>query len=381
MCTTTTKDFQYLWELPDETDDASDEDTENHNGDLHFQYFDDSDDTDYKEDEDNENEEKDNTKNNENPGNLGEIPTESLLDPSLQHILEQEERFFAELVSGKTLHKVNAFWNVSQRRSRMILPDYLKPKANVFAPISIPKEHLSKKRYTLIQNTQTPQRQRSRVVDRTSAPTILRSDTRLVVVISDPARGNEDASNDNGNNRNNVTTIKHLSENKESLSPRSPAGESPRSIQQTRSPEKKSPDFLSRNENGGSWLLKLKSAKVNPIFGMRLKDYVKLQPLKHPNSSNVPNLVIDLVELLLPHAGTEGIFRISGQVNQIDALVAAYDQNQAMELKIVHPEDIHVYASLLKRFFQSLYQPLLTYRLYSRFIATQGSNLLTLLAE
>eukprot|EP01103_Thecamoeba_quadrilineata_P014090 TRINITY_DN4092_c0_g1_i1.p1 TRINITY_DN4092_c0_g1~~TRINITY_DN4092_c0_g1_i1.p1 ORF type:complete len:587 (+),score=179.53 TRINITY_DN4092_c0_g1_i1:93-1853(+) len=114
--------------------------------------------------------------------------------------------------------------------------------------------------------------------------------------------------------------------------------------------------------------------KKKRVFGVPLKIVVKSQPIKSELSNDVPNLVLEATNFLTPFAATEGLFRISGTASKVEAFVVAYNKGESIEFKNEEKDDIYVVATLLKRFFQDLPKPLLTFRLYSRFITAQSNK-------
>jgi len=70
------------------------------------------------------------------------------------------------------------------------------------------------------------------------------------------------------------------------------------------------------------------------------------------------------------HIETEGIFRLAAGTNSMEAAQKLLDSGGVFDYESA---DTHVLAGLLKRFFRLLPEPLLTYSLYSSFIAV-GDN-------
>lgn len=92
----------------------------------------------------------------------------------------------------------------------------------------------------------------------------------------------------------------------------------------------------------------------------------------------MPLLVEDAVRYLSVRAlQTTGIFRVSGNANEIMLLKKQYDSGSAPDLFLQDTE--HVVAGLLKLFIRELPDPLFCYDLYSDWVATWGTLILVFL--
>ena len=93
---------------------------------------------------------------------------------------------------------------------------------------------------------------------------------------------------------------------------------------------------------------------------------VKLSFLHYDSGGELPAVVEDTIAHLRTHCmGVEGVFRMSGRSEQINALRDAYNRGERPDLS---ESDPHVVSGVLKLWTSSLPEPLLTFRLYKRFL-------------
>ena len=86
------------------------------------------------------------------------------------------------------------------------------------------------------------------------------------------------------------------------------------------------------------------------------------------DTTDLPEFVIDAISYLRNNAlKIEGIFRINGDSNQINAIKKKIDQGKKVNFSKI--QDINVVAGLLKLYFRSLPEPLFTYETYDMFMA------------
>lgn len=114
----------------------------------------------------------------------------------------------------------------------------------------------------------------------------------------------------------------------------------------------------------------LKALKSGKLFGGSLEDHVKVSPY------GVPKLCFDLIESLKRTALTlEGIFRVPGNNDLIQAGVAAFEEDYraATEGKIntdspvASYNDPHSVAGILKLYYRKLRSPLIPFEMYAKF--------------
>ncbi|KAG8200429.1 hypothetical protein JTE90_000512 [Oedothorax gibbosus] len=91
------------------------------------------------------------------------------------------------------------------------------------------------------------------------------------------------------------------------------------------------------------------------MFGNSLDEVMALQRKRYPNYS-LPWVQTTLSETVLQLNGaqTEGIFRVPGDIDEINAMKMRIDQ-----WEIVETDDPHVPASLLKQWYRELFEPLI----------------------
>lgn len=106
-----------------------------------------------------------------------------------------------------------------------------------------------------------------------------------------------------------------------------------------------------------------KNAPFNPsVFGMLLEEVMMFQEEKHPDL-DLPWMVIELCETVLKLRGpyTQGIFRIPGDIDAVNALKLHLDKGYPVPDTT---DDPHVPASLLKLWFRELEDPLIPENYY-----------------
>lgn len=87
-------------------------------------------------------------------------------------------------------------------------------------------------------------------------------------------------------------------------------------------------------------------------------------------SHQIPPVIRRVVEYFDHHGvEIEGLFRISGGFNEVQRLIAEFDEGNSPDL-IACVDDPHVCASLLKQYLRELPEPLLTFELYDCFLAS-----------
>ncbi|XP_076306785.1 uncharacterized protein LOC143223138 isoform X2 [Tachypleus tridentatus] len=100
------------------------------------------------------------------------------------------------------------------------------------------------------------------------------------------------------------------------------------------------------------------------MFGNKLEDVMTLQRRKYP-SRRLPWIQTTLSELVLKLNGaqTEGIFRVPGDIDEVNVMKVKMDQWQLVECN-----DPHVPVSLLKLWYRELYEPLIPHMYYEECI-------------
>ncbi|MDP2435597.1 MAG: ankyrin repeat domain-containing protein [archaeon] len=126
--------------------------------------------------------------------------------------------------------------------------------------------------------------------------------------------------------------------------------------------------------------VKLKLNQLIKPRGKKQRTFIfggTLDALHERTGNPVPGIVTDCIEFL--EAGnflrTKGLFRISGAQEVVDKIKAAYKTSDHANISLV-TTDPHAVTTLLKTFFRSLLEPLLTYELYDRFVDVHRSNVL-----
>ncbi|XP_037910388.1 uncharacterized protein LOC119651103 isoform X1 [Hermetia illucens] len=106
------------------------------------------------------------------------------------------------------------------------------------------------------------------------------------------------------------------------------------------------------------------------MFGNTLHEVMELQKDKYPERK-LPWIQVTLSEqvLLLNGKQTEGIFRVSADVDEVNCLKSRLDRWEVPEHK--NTMDAHAPASLLKLWYRELYDPLIPDELYSECVQTE----------
>lgn len=101
------------------------------------------------------------------------------------------------------------------------------------------------------------------------------------------------------------------------------------------------------------------------LFGNTLREVMQLQASRWPNR-RLPWPQVELSQQVLRLQGlsTEGIFRVSADVDEVGRLKAQMDRWEFSE-----PSDAHVPANLLKLWLRELYEPLIPDSLYPECVA------------
>lgn len=96
------------------------------------------------------------------------------------------------------------------------------------------------------------------------------------------------------------------------------------------------------------------------LFGNTLREVIQLQATRWPNRRLPwPQVELSKQVLRLQGLATEGIFRVSADVDEVTACKAQLDKWELPE-----PSDAHVPANLLKLWYRELYEPLIPDSLY-----------------
>ncbi|KAJ3437215.1 rho/rac/cdc gtpase-activating protein [Anaeramoeba flamelloides] len=126
-------------------------------------------------------------------------------------------------------------------------------------------------------------------------------------------------------------------------------------------------------ENEEEKLTCLKYVKLNvekmkgtsPLFGGSLENAI----CKRKDGVQIPSIVENAVKYLenpkRKALQMEGLFRVSGESNEIKRIKSLYNKDEIVDLETV--QNPHVVTGLLKLFFRELNEPLLTFRLYDDF--------------
>ncbi|XP_065670803.1 rho GTPase-activating protein 39 isoform X2 [Hydra vulgaris] len=104
----------------------------------------------------------------------------------------------------------------------------------------------------------------------------------------------------------------------------------------------------------------------NPsMFGNTLDDIMEMQA-EHFPENRLPWILTTLTEAILLHNGlqTEGIFRVPGDIDEVNSLKIHVDNWKVP----MHMNEPHVAASLLKLWFRDSYEPLIPQRFYDQCI-------------
>jgi hypothetical protein len=89
------------------------------------------------------------------------------------------------------------------------------------------------------------------------------------------------------------------------------------------------------------------------IFGEK----IEIIMAREKENGNVPNFVLNCCEILVAHADEEGIFRVPGSAKNIKEIASQVDNGNLVDLSEYGTCTI---ASLLKKYFRELPEPLLT---------------------
>ncbi|ERL84553.1 hypothetical protein D910_01982 [Dendroctonus ponderosae] len=101
------------------------------------------------------------------------------------------------------------------------------------------------------------------------------------------------------------------------------------------------------------------------LFGNTLREVMQLQSSRWPNRRLPwPQVELSMQVLKLQGLQTEGIFRVSADVDEVNRLKAQMDKWELSE-----PSDAHVPANLLKLWLRELYEPLIPDSLYPECVA------------
>jgi hypothetical protein len=111
---------------------------------------------------------------------------------------------------------------------------------------------------------------------------------------------------------------------------------------------------------------KLLSKKKTPIFGVSLIERMEYEEERYNNFSLVPQLVSNLITIIGEMEPVQGVFRVNGSEKNIKELMLLLDQEKK---KInLAKQSIFDLASLLKRYFRDLPDPLLLCENYEEFV-------------
>jgi len=103
------------------------------------------------------------------------------------------------------------------------------------------------------------------------------------------------------------------------------------------------------------------SGKKGPIFGVRLRELVS-------DKEKIPFIIEDCIKYMDANLDVVGIFRLSGNKNEMDQYMAQYDQGKRVNLSQIN--DPHCVAGIMKQFFREMPEPLCTFELYESFTST-----------
>ncbi|KTW28393.1 hypothetical protein T552_01655 [Pneumocystis carinii B80] len=97
---------------------------------------------------------------------------------------------------------------------------------------------------------------------------------------------------------------------------------------------------------------------------------VDLATLCSREKSNIPKIVNDLIiEIEARGLQEVGIYRVSGSVSKVNSLKTLFDAGKKVDFKDECWSDINVIAGALKLWLRELPEPLMTYKLYPKFIS------------
>ncbi|KAL1123344.1 hypothetical protein AAG570_002429, partial [Ranatra chinensis] len=109
--------------------------------------------------------------------------------------------------------------------------------------------------------------------------------------------------------------------------------------------------------------------KDEPVFGTHLDQACG------NNCPKVPQFVqkcIECIEVSLENMKTDGLYRASGNLSQIQKIRLQIDQNNYSVLE--REEDVHVLTGALKLYFRELKEPLIPYKLLNRAIKASTTH-------
>ena len=110
---------------------------------------------------------------------------------------------------------------------------------------------------------------------------------------------------------------------------------------------------------------------VRPVFG------VSLQDLFDREQQPVPSVVYQCIQAV-EHFGMdhEGIYRVSGNANQVNQLKSQFDHNNDIDFRSPANffNDVNNPATLLKQFFREFPDPLFTREAYREFLEAATVN-------
>jgi len=102
------------------------------------------------------------------------------------------------------------------------------------------------------------------------------------------------------------------------------------------------------------------SETYNPkYFGATIEAILKR------DKTDLPQIVVKIIQRLEKEIDTEGIFRHSGNNTRITELHRLFEEDQEVDLE---QENIHTLCGVLKSFFRELSEPLLSFYLYDKFL-------------
>eukprot|EP00004_Rigifila_ramosa_P005879 TRINITY_DN16539_c0_g1_i1.p1 TRINITY_DN16539_c0_g1~~TRINITY_DN16539_c0_g1_i1.p1 ORF type:complete len:587 (-),score=130.60 TRINITY_DN16539_c0_g1_i1:76-1641(-) len=106
------------------------------------------------------------------------------------------------------------------------------------------------------------------------------------------------------------------------------------------------------------------------VFGVPLAQ-VLTNAMAHSGQSEIPAIVQKCFDHVVKNGmDTEGIFRLSGGMSEIQALKLRFDRGENVDLNSVR--DPHVVTGLLKLYLREMPEPVITYELYDFFLAANG---------
>lgn len=112
------------------------------------------------------------------------------------------------------------------------------------------------------------------------------------------------------------------------------------------------------------------------MFGQPLSEIVERERELHITDDGVPSLVTRCIEYLLPrYTGEEGLFRISGAMEDIQALRECVDKGDPIDFdSISNPHNV---SGLLKLFVRELPEPLVPQDKQQSFVSIVGTTINT----